>query len=49
MAEEPRVANVSESIWKPGLQTGRSGAIQAGTALSGEHLRQTGGYLMVRN
>ena len=41
-AEEPRVANVSEPIWKPGLQTGRSGAIQAGTVLSGKHWRQTG-------
>ena len=54
-AEEPRVANVSEPIWKPGMQTGRSGVIQAGTVLSGEHRRQTGsdqtkgGYLMVRN
>ena len=41
-AEEPRVANVSEPIWKPRLQTRRSGAIQSGTVLSGEHRRQTG-------
>ena len=41
-AEEPRVANVSEPLWKPGLQTGRNGRIQAGTVLSGEHRRQTG-------
>ena len=41
-AEEPRVANVSEPFWQPGLHTGRSGAIQAGTVLSGEHRRQTG-------
>ena len=34
------MANVTEPLWEPGLQTGRSGAIQAETVLAGEHLRQ---------
>ena len=33
------MANVTEPLWEPGLKTGRSGSIQAGTVLSGEHRR----------
>ena len=43
-AEEPRVANVTEPLREPGSQTGRRGATQAGTTLSGENRRQTGSY-----